>query len=97
MSDTREFAGSPNSEAQAPSRPSISSGTIGRPVTLAPSRAAFKQHHPGAAAAAAGGASNEWGVALRSQAAAPGTVPTGANPGASGGIWNKMSDLVFGW
>lgn len=97
ISEVREFAGSPPSEVQTPSRPSISSGTIGRPVTLAPSRTAFKQHHPGAAAVAAGGATNEWGVALRNQTSAPGTVSGGVNAGASGGIWNKMSDLVFGW
>ena len=96
-SDARDFAGSPTTETQTPLRPSISSGTVGRPVTFGPSRSAYKQHHPGAAAAAVGGASNEWGVALRNQTAASGTTSAGTNQGANAGIWNKVSDLVFGW
>jgi len=97
ISETREFAGSPAAETATPSRPSIPSSTIGRPVTFAPSRSAYKQHHPGAAAAAAAGGTNEWGVALRNQSAASGTASASTNQGANGGIWNKMSDLVFGW
>lgn len=97
-----EFEGFPGSPlAETPSRSSaVSPGASkGRPITLAPSRSAFKQQHgsaSGAAAAAAAGG-NEWGVALRNEAVSGGAPPASTAQGANGGIWNKVSDLVFGW
>lgn len=66
--------------------------SIGRPVQLAPSSSAFKNHNDSTTAAK----NSDWGLAVREAEAEK--KAAAADPGAGGGgVFSKLSELVFGW